>query len=123
MPFSEIAILYTKTSPNGIPDIHIPKKIMAALEAKGIIFNWVTEDYRSKKSYDITTDSVTISTIHSAKGMDYSCVFLIGLDYLTGERWTELQRNKLVYVGMTRARHELYIPYVNDCELLNNLTL
>ena len=36
----------------------------------------------SKKSYDITTNSVTISTIHSTKGFDYACVFLVGIDLL-----------------------------------------
>jgi hypothetical protein len=31
-----------------------------APESKGILNNWVSEDYRSKKTYDITTNSVTI---------------------------------------------------------------
>ena len=50
-----------------------------ALEKRGVLYNWVSEDYRSR-SYDVTTDTVAISTIQSAKGFDYSRVFLIGLD-------------------------------------------
>lgn len=53
---------------------------------------------------------VTISTIHSVKGFDFSCVFLLGLDFLESKGSTEEQINSLVYMGMTRARYQLYIP-------------
>jgi superfamily I DNA/RNA helicase len=54
--------------------------------------------------FDITTSSVTISTIHSVKGMDFHWAFLIGLDLLEpSERWTADQLKNLAYVGMTRA--------------------
>lgn len=56
---------------------------------------WIAEDYRAKRSYDVTTQSVTISTIHSVKGFDYACVFVIGLDWLQGDRWTEEQIKNL----------------------------
>ena len=36
----------------------------------------------------VTTQSVTISTIHNVKGFDYACVFVIGLDWLDETRWT-----------------------------------
>ncbi|MBU2053823.1 MAG: hypothetical protein KKC25_02440 [Proteobacteria bacterium] len=53
------------------------------LKTQGEIpYNWISEDYRAKRSYDVTTKSVTISTIHSVKGFDYACVFLLGLDWL-----------------------------------------
>ena len=68
---------------------------------------WVSEDYRAKRAYDITTDKVSISTIHSAKGLDYACVFLLGLDGLPSASWSEEQIRRLVYVGITRARHRL----------------
>ena len=48
---------------------------MVALESRGIMSQWVSEDYRAKRAYDITTDKVSVSTIHSAKGLDYACVF------------------------------------------------
>jgi hypothetical protein len=43
-----------------------------ALGNQGIFCNWIAEDYHSKRSYDVTTQSVTISTIHSVKGFDYA---------------------------------------------------
>lgn len=44
--------------------------------------DWISEDYRAKRSHDVTTEKVTISTIHSVKGFDYACVFVLGLDAL-----------------------------------------
>ena len=83
---------------------------------------WVSEDYRSKGSYDVTTNNVTISTIHSVKGFDYACVFLIGLDLLEpGERWSEEQLKSLAYVAITRARYQLYVPYIEESWLVKRL--
>jgi len=98
----------------------MPWLITAWLEGRGIISNWASEDYRSKKAYDITTNSITISTIHSVKGMDFHCVFLVGLDLLDpDEKWTKEQLENLAYVGITRARFRLVIPYVKENELIS----
>ena len=118
---SDIAILYTMKSTEDNPGIHIPHMVGKALEKRGILHNWVSEDYRSKKSYDITTDSVTVSTIYSAKGFDYSRVFLIGLDHIDPGKPLEDQVRSLVYVGITRARYELFIPYVTNTDLIRRL--
>lgn len=48
--------------------------------------------------------SVCISTIHSAKGLDFSHVFLLGMDRLQPEK---PRQRRLAYVGMTRAREHL----------------
>lgn len=112
-PFSEFAVLYATKNPNPDMEQHLPSLIQRALEVRGIISHWASEDYRSKKDYDITTNSVTVCTIHSSKGLDWACVFLLGLDALEpGKRWTEEQIRNLAYVGITRARHQLYILYV-----------
>jgi len=120
-PQSEIAILYTMKSSNTGTDVSIPHLIQQSLESKGILCYWASEDYRSKKNYDITTNSVTISTIHSAKGLDYSCVFLVGLDNLDSERWSEGQMSNLTYVAMTRARYQLFIPFAKETSLTKRL--
>jgi superfamily I DNA/RNA helicase len=92
------------------------------MERKGLLHNWVSEDYRAKRSYDVTTDSVTISTIHSLKGFDYACVFLLGMDWLApSNRWTEEQIRKLAYVAVTRAREQLFIPYSYENEIVKML--
>ncbi len=66
--------------------------------------------------YDETDDKVTLMTIHSAKGLEYDTVFLVGLE----EGLFPLQRSisepleleeerRLFYVGATRARRDLYL--------------
>ena len=111
---SEIAVIYTQKSPDHLPGIHLPDLITHALEKHGICCNWIAGDYRTKRSYDVTTQNVTISTIHSVKGFDYACVFVIGLDWLEGARWTEEQVKNLTYVAITRARERLYLLNVSQ---------
>ena len=119
---SDIAVLYTHKDLTGITGTTMPELIKDALENLGILSNWVSEDYRSKRSYDITTNSIAISTIHSVKGMDFHFVILAGLDLLEpNENWTEQQVNSLAYVGITRARYRLVIPYVKENALISRL--
>jgi len=66
-PLFEIAIIYTTSQPDEDLKSSLPVLIKKALESRGILSNWVSENYRAKKVYDVTTDRVTISTIHSVK--------------------------------------------------------
>jgi len=120
-PLSEIAIIYAKKSFKS-EEIHLlPQMFGKALSSLGVMYFWVSEDYRSKRAYDITTDSVTISTIHSTKGLDYSIGFLIGLDFLEPGRWTMDQITSLTYVAITRVKYRLFIPYIKENDLINRL--
>ena len=110
-PLSEIAVLYAMKTPERLPGAHVPHLFGSALESRGILHHWISEDFRAKQSYDITTNKVTISTIHSVKGFDYACVFVIGLDWLEPGRWTQDQIDRLACVAITRARQHLFIPY------------
>ena len=119
---SEIALLYvSKTVKSPERDISLPEELMTALNGRGILSAWASEDYRSKRSYDITTNSVTISTIHSAKGLDYACVVLLGLDFMDDDKLTEEHLRNLVHVGITRARYRLFIPFVTRTLLIERL--
>ncbi len=61
-------------------------------------------------------DAVTIATIHASKGLEYPCVFLIGLDEkilpiarsIDDESEMEEER-RLMYVAVTRAKERLYL--------------
>jgi superfamily I DNA/RNA helicase len=56
--------------------------------------------------------------------MDFHCVFLVGLDLLEpNERWSAEQLKNLAYVGMTRARYQLFIPYVSENEIIGKLNM
>lgn len=64
-------------------------------------------------------DTVTLMTIHAAKGLEFPVVFMVGMEegilpharvYESGESELEEER-RLCYVGMTRAREELHLSY------------
>ena len=69
-PLSEMAVIYAMKTPENDPDMNLPLLIGKALDKRGLLHNWISEDYRAKRSYDVTTENVTISTIHSVKGFD-----------------------------------------------------
>jgi DNA helicase-2/ATP-dependent DNA helicase PcrA len=63
-------------------------------------------------------DVVTVMTLHSAKGLEFSVVFITGFEEgifphsrsLNSEEELEEER-RLCYVGMTRAKERLYLTY------------
>ena len=67
-------------------------------------------------SYNESADQVVLMTIHSAKGLEFPYVFLIGMEegVFPSEmsRYSEAdleEERRLAYVGITRAKKELYI--------------
>lgn len=65
-----------------------------------------------------SADAVTLMTLHAAKGLEFSVVFITGLEQglLPLARATESreeleEERRLLYVGMTRARERLYLSY------------
>jgi hypothetical protein len=120
-PCSEIAIIYCKKSIEDQSARRLPELFERVLNSKGILCGWASENYQSKKTYDITTNKVTISTIHSTKGFDYACVFLVGLDLLEEDGWTREQIRNMTYVAITRARYQLFIPFIQETPLIKRL--
>ncbi|MEG1896396.1 MAG: 3'-5' exonuclease, partial [Oscillospiraceae bacterium] len=72
-------------------------------------------------NYDQSADSVTLMTIHSAKGLEFPYVFLVGVEegIFPGEmsRYNPEdieEERRLCYVGITRAKKVLYISHCNE---------
>ena len=93
------------------------------LESAGVRY---TQVGRPPYAQEIDPGTVTISTIHSAKGYEFDVVFLIGVDNLPysrseSEEEIEAQRH-LAYVGATRAKDQLFVMYSKSGELIMNLS-
>lgn len=54
-------------------------------------------------------DAVVLTTLHSSKGLEFPCVFLVGIDLLDPREDQFADEVRLLYVGMTRATHELHL--------------
>ncbi len=71
--------------------------------------------------FDPTSDAVTLMTLHTAKGLEFPVVFIVGMEEgifphsrcLTDHGQLEEER-RLCYVGMTRAKERLYLTWAQS---------
>lgn len=72
---------------------------------------------------DEDRDKVTLMTVHSAKGLEFKNVFVVGLEenlfpsQRQGEKQTEEaleEERRLFYVALTRAKENAYFSYANQ---------
>ena len=72
-------------------------------------------------NYDENADAVVMMTIHSAKGLEFPCVFLPGMEegifpsmQSIGTNDELEEERRLAYVAITRAKRELCCTYVRE---------
>ncbi|MEV5690394.1 ATP-dependent DNA helicase UvrD2 [Micromonospora globbae] len=72
---------------------------------------------RASQQHAPTVEGVTLASLHSAKGLEWDAVFLVGLSegtlpttYARTAEQVEEER-RLLYVGITRAREWLWLSY------------
>jgi len=105
-------------------------RIENILEFKSVIFDFEREDPEIKLSdfmerlalmadidnHDSKEDAVVLMTLHSAKGLEFPAVFMVGLEDGLFPGWRAIEsrdgveeERRLCYVGMTRAMTKLYL--------------
>jgi len=72
-------------------------------------------------SLDESKDKVTLMTLHLAKGLEFEYVFICGLEEGLFPIWESVPNNeeleeerRLMYVGMTRAKKNLYLCWATE---------
>ena len=72
--------------------------------------------YTDLDNYDRDADSVVMMTIHSAKGLEFDTIFLVGMEETIfpglraiGEEEEMEEERRLCYVAITRAKRKLYL--------------
>lgn len=75
----------------------------------------------SSDNNDTHKDSVTLMTLHGAKGLEFPVVFMSGMEETVFPHSRALydasemeEERRLCYVGMTRAKQELYLLYASS---------
>lgn len=78
-------------------------------------------------SYNASEPALTLMTAHSAKGLEFPCVFMVGMEdglfphaaSMYSQNELEEER-RLCYVGITRAREKLYLVHARTRMLYGN---
>ena len=76
-----------------------------------------------------TDDSVTLMTLHSAKGLEFPVVFLVGMEEgifpgnkSIGEQKELEEERRLCYVGITRAKQNLFLTCAKQRTMFGSTT-
>jgi DNA helicase-2/ATP-dependent DNA helicase PcrA len=80
---------------------------------------YVTElEVRAEAQHPPTVEGVTLASLHSAKGLEWDAVFVVGLvegtlpiQYADGDDAAIEEERRLLYVGVTRAREHLSLSW------------
>jgi len=95
--------------------------LIAQLMSNEIPYFWLSENSQAKHNYNPFFDKVTISTLFSAKGLEFSIVFMIGLELFPWKLRKPRENASMIYVGMTRAKSELYMLSIGENEYTQKL--
>jgi hypothetical protein len=122
---SEIAIIYDDKN-YGLDNFYydnrgLPERLYKLLENSGIPTKWISKNITTKELFDITTDRVSLVSIHSSKGLDFELVYLVGIDNMQPTEKNQDYLARLLYVAMTRAKFKLVIAYIEETEFIKKM--
>ena len=112
--------IYYDDYPKRSRDIEQLKSIIAGYDSLEAFVDDTALDPPESTVAEDNSDRLVLSTVHSAKGLEWDTVFIISLaegkfpvsQALPGEQWEEERR--LLYVAATRAKKRLYMTYPRE---------
>ncbi|RYU70354.1 DNA helicase II [Aliivibrio finisterrensis] len=110
--WSDIAIIY--------PCKHIGQKVSEALQAKDIPYILLAKS-EYKKKYNPSTNVVNVLPIPSSKGLEFKTVVILNSSNIPKKSSDRSEDIRRLYVGMTRATHNLLATYHKENELSESL--
>ncbi|PYI50282.1 3'-5' exonuclease [Paenibacillus flagellatus] len=119
IPLQDIAILYRVKNSHQISYID---EIKRSLESHELPYTWITENAESKRNFVRDEPTVKISTIDSAKGLDFRVVFIVNVESMPFPlEEVEEREVSLFYIGMTRALEWLFLTYSGESKFTQYL--
>ena len=87
---------------------------------RDFIENYSLMDENDRTGEEDEADAPVMSTVHAAKGLEWPCVFIVGMEHNLFPHERSIRENsldeerRLFYVAITRARELLYITYAGE---------
>jgi hypothetical protein len=91
--------------------------VRTAIEAAGVACSPSKVDRRAPPG----PPGVKLTTLHSSKGLEFPVVFVVGLDELDSTNARKVEELRLLYVGMTRATHQLSLSAVGTTAIVDHV--
>ena len=123
-PWREIAVLFRLQRQSAVLEDAfarrgIPFAASARKSAKEALAAETADETDSPAPQEETTeDAVRLMTLHACKGLEFRCVFIIGVNYgliplhtSPGRREEQEEERRLFFVGITRAKDYLELSY------------
>jgi len=102
-------------------DLPSPQALESFLESVSL--------FQEQDELNFKNDAVNLMTLHSAKGLEFDLVFITGLEQGLLPHWKSLKKEeeleeerRLCYVGMTRAKKDLYLLSTQKRLLFGTIT-
>ncbi len=115
IPDRDIAVLYAKQGGKRMDSL--VGKLRLTVDVA-----WITDpDNRVARDRFMAMPGVRVSTIHSAKGLEFPAVILCAVDQLPGQAEEESSDANLLYVGLTRAMNRLALTWTGNSEFTRRI--
>lgn len=108
--YRDIAVLFPRWAGTA-------NRLSEAMEKARVPYFVLKRNQESREAFDLNENVVKLLTVHAAKGLEFSIVFLFGAEAIPiPKRFqdaAEAEANwaRVLYVGMTRATDLLYVTY------------